>query len=60
MAPGHAGRRTSRLIIGGRHIHKREAQTPVTLVQTDQGWGLVAKEGNLLGYVAQRDLTAVH
>jgi hypothetical protein len=31
-------------------------QTPVTLVNTDSGWTLIAREGRPLGYVAARDL----
>jgi hypothetical protein len=41
---------------GARGIHKLDANTPVTLVKSDQGWVLVAKGGKLIGYVAQGDL----
>jgi hypothetical protein len=37
-------------------IHKLDAQTRVTVIHSDQGWVLVAKDGKLLGYVAQGDL----
>jgi hypothetical protein len=43
--------------VGARGIHKLEAQTPVAVVHSEQGWVLVAKDGKLLGYVAQGDLT---
>ncbi len=46
--------------MGARGIHKLAAQTPVTVIHSEQGWVLVAKEGKLLGYVAQGDLTPIH
>jgi hypothetical protein len=42
--------------VGARGIHKLKAQTPIAVVRSEQGWVLVAKEGKLLGYVAQGDL----
>jgi WD40 repeat protein len=46
--------------VGARGIHKLDAQTPVTVIHSDQGWVLVAKDGKLLGYVAQGDLAPMH
>jgi hypothetical protein len=39
---------------------KLAAQTPVTVIDSEQCWVLIAKEGKLLGYVAQGDLTPIH
>jgi hypothetical protein len=30
----------------------------MTLVRTEQGWSLVARDGNPLGYVAQQQMVA--
>jgi uncharacterized caspase-like protein/WD40 repeat protein len=42
---------------GARGIRKLDADTRLTAVKNEQGWVLVARDGRLLGYVAQRDLT---
>jgi WD40 repeat protein/uncharacterized caspase-like protein len=41
---------------GSRGIRKLDADTPLTVVTTEQGWVLVAKNGSPIGYVAQGDL----
>jgi WD40 repeat protein/uncharacterized caspase-like protein len=47
-------------VFGARHIHKLEANTEVTEVNSDKGWALIAKDGKLLGYVAQGALAPLH
>jgi WD40 repeat protein len=44
----------------GISIQKLEPGTLVALVRTEQGWMLVARDGNVLGYVAQGGLAPVH
>jgi hypothetical protein len=34
--------------------------TAVTLVKTEQGWALIAKDGKALGYVADGSLKKLH
>ena len=35
------------------------AKTPLTVLESNNGWSLVASEGKPLGYVATRDLAPV-
>jgi WD40 repeat protein/uncharacterized caspase-like protein len=44
---------------GARRVRKLDAKTPVTLVKSDAGWTLVAREGRPLGFVATKDLTPI-
>jgi len=46
--------------LGARRVHKLDAQTPVTLVRTEGGWDLVARDGKPLGYVAAGRLAPIH
>ena len=41
-------------------VRKLNPGTTVTLVKTDKGFVLIAKDGKLLGYVAQAALAAMH
>ncbi|MBZ0148457.1 MAG: caspase family protein [Pseudorhodoplanes sp.] len=45
---------------GKASVQKLEPGTLVTLIRTEQGWMLVAKDGNMIGYVAQNRLAAMH
>ena len=45
--------------MGARRVRKLDAKTPVTLVKSDAGWTLVAREGRPLGFVATKDLTPI-
>jgi hypothetical protein len=40
-------------------MSRRDVETPVTLVKSDAGWTLVAREGRPLGFVATKDLTPI-
>ena len=42
--------------LGARRVRKLDASTPVTLVNSEAGWALVAREGHPLGFVATKDL----
>jgi hypothetical protein len=42
--------------LGARQVRKLGANTPVTLVNSEGGWTLVAKDGRPIGYVATRDI----
>ncbi|HWV40983.1 caspase family protein [Pseudorhodoplanes sp.] len=44
-------------VSGSRRVRKLDQKTPVTLVRSEAGWTLVAREGRPLGYVATRDLS---
>jgi hypothetical protein len=44
---------------GARRVRKLDAKTPVTLVRTDDGWDLVAKDGRPIGYVAESELMPI-
>jgi hypothetical protein len=60
--PTHVTIRTSEVFAQpatGAATQKLEPGTLVTLVQTAQGWVLVAKDGNAVGYVAAVDLIPV-
>ena len=45
--------------MGARRVRKLDAKTPVTLVKSDAGWTLVAREGRPLGFVATKDLAPI-
>jgi uncharacterized caspase-like protein len=45
--------------MGARRVRRLDAKTPVTLVKSDAGWTLVAREGRPLGFVATKDLTPI-
>jgi WD40 repeat protein/uncharacterized caspase-like protein len=45
--------------VGARRVRKLDAKTPVTLVKSDAGWTLVAREGRPIGFVAAKDLSPV-
>jgi uncharacterized caspase-like protein len=45
--------------VGARRVRRLEPQTPVTLVTSEAGWTLVAREGKSLGYVAAHELTPI-
>jgi WD40 repeat protein/uncharacterized caspase-like protein len=42
--------------LGARRVRKLDASTPVTLVNSEAGWTLIARDAKVLGYVASRDL----
>jgi uncharacterized caspase-like protein len=42
--------------IAARRVRKLESNTSVTLVRSEAGWALIAREGRPLGYVAAHDL----
>jgi WD40 repeat protein/uncharacterized caspase-like protein len=42
--------------MGARRVRKLDPKTPVTLVKSDSGWTLIAREGRPLGFVATKDL----
>jgi hypothetical protein len=44
----------------GAVVKKLDPATIVTVVRTDQGWALVAKDGSALGYVEASALTQIH
>jgi uncharacterized protein YgiM (DUF1202 family) len=44
---------------GGVPVQKLNAGTAVTLVKTESGWTLIAREGKPLGYVAAKDLLPI-
>jgi hypothetical protein len=41
---------------GGAPVRKLSAGTTITLIKTEAGWSLIAREGKVLGYVATTDL----
>ena len=45
--------------MGARRVRKLDAKTPVTLVKSDAGWTLIAREGRPLGFVATKDLAPI-
>jgi WD40 repeat protein/uncharacterized caspase-like protein len=45
--------------MGARRVRRLDAKTPVTLVRSDAGWTLVAREGRPLGFVATKDLAPI-
>ena len=45
--------------MGARRVRKLDAKTPVTLVKSDSGWTLIAREGRPLGFVATKDLAPI-
>jgi hypothetical protein len=63
QAPTHTVSTASELLvlpaIGARRVRKIDAETPVTLVQVEQGWTLVARDGKPLGYIATSDLVPI-
>jgi WD40 repeat protein len=44
---------------GATVVRSLSAKTPVTVLESNNGWSLVASEGKPLGYVATRDLAPV-
>ena len=62
-APTHTVSAVSELLIqplpGAARVRKLDAKTPVTVVSTEAGWTLVAREGRMLGYVAAGDLAPI-
>jgi WD40 repeat protein/uncharacterized caspase-like protein len=44
---------------GATAVRSLSAKTPVTVLESSNGWSLVASEGKPLGYVATRDLAPV-
>jgi hypothetical protein len=44
---------------GGVPVQKLNPGAAVTLVKTESGWTLVAREGKSLGYVAAKDLLPI-
>ncbi|MDB5601777.1 MAG: hypothetical protein JWN71_3821 [Xanthobacteraceae bacterium] len=61
VKPTHQVSTASELLVvptlGAQRVRQLAAKTPVTLVKSDAGWTLVAREGRPLGYVATQDLT---
>lgn len=59
-APTHTISAASELLIqpalGAARVRQLDARTPVTVISSEAGWTLVAREGRMLGYVAARDL----
>lgn len=59
-APTHTISAASELLIqpalGAASVRQLDARTPVTVISSEAGWTLVAREGRMLGYVAARDL----
>jgi hypothetical protein len=45
--------------LGATVVRSLSAKTGVTLLESKNGWSLVASEGKPLGYVATRDLAPV-
>jgi len=45
--------------MGARRVRKFDANTPVTLVKSDAGWTLIAREGRPLGFVLTKDLAPI-
>jgi hypothetical protein len=43
-------------VFGAPSVRKLDANTPVTLVKSERGWTLVAREGRPIGYVAAGEL----
>jgi hypothetical protein len=44
-------------VLGARRVRKLDAKTPMTLVRSEAGWSLVARNGRPVGYVATKELT---
>jgi Bacterial SH3 domain len=44
---------------GATVVRSLSAKTPVTVLESKNGWSLVAAEGKPIGYVATRDLAPV-
>jgi uncharacterized caspase-like protein len=42
--------------LGARRVRKIDASTPVTLVDSEAGWTLIARDARVLGYVPSKDL----
>ncbi|MGD9922582.1 MAG: caspase family protein [Pseudorhodoplanes sp.] len=42
--------------LGANRVRMLDDKTPLTLVRNEGGWALVAREGQLLGYVAMRNI----
>lgn len=59
-APTHTISAASELLIqpalGASRVRQLDARTPVTVISSEEGWTLIAREGRMLGYVAARDL----
>ncbi len=45
---------------GGATLRQLKPGAQVTLVRTQQGWTLVAKDGRMLGYLAESALAPMH
>jgi uncharacterized caspase-like protein len=45
--------------MGARRVRELDPRTPVTLVKSDGGWTLIAREGRPLGFVATKDLAPI-
>jgi WD40 repeat protein len=61
--PTHITRRTVEVLespsLESASVRSLQAFSPVTLVRTEAGWGLVAQGGQLIGYVASQDLGVI-
>jgi WD40 repeat protein/uncharacterized caspase-like protein len=61
--PTHQTTNSSELLVvpmlGARQVRRLDPNTPVTMVNSEGGWALVARDSRPLGYIANRDLIPI-